>query len=665
MNPSSPVRPFDVLTRFLEREHAYTEASVTKAGMEKQLRFVGYVLDLGYDSARIITCDPLKNTVGGIPRSSFLILAPRKPNGIPPHFSVLRVRDIAPTPLSEQVQQTYFELHKKSMPELDIWTTNELQWGALNCDMLGMMYPDPGDPENVAFAGDQTNIRSPHHYLVYSPPDEVLDLIVNGLIPARREHAWGIGTLRPTETQFHHLLNGSKKIPPIEVRLASADFIGTRTAMFGKTRLGKSNVVKLIAEGLITSPPPNTTVGQIIFDINGEYANDNAQDGGGEEGGSLYKAHADKCVVYALKPRAKTPSKELRLNFYENAPDGMTALRGFLESSGRGSMYIRAFATTDIPEPREVTDHQPVNERKRLVRKVLAYWAILHRAGYPANEAQLAALKMTNGVGRFNPQFDAALRREAYPDKQQPPERIDSLDQLAYEFDLVTRHAKSVRWDLNSSTGNPLFDAGDQALLKFLVPDTGEGPRMLGEYAEYHSPNASAVTKEIVGHVVHGRTVILDLGSASDTMRQYFADMISQELFLRQEWAFTHDRLDRHYVQLYFEEAHNLFPPGGSQDMKGIYARFAKEGAKFHIGMVYSTQSPSTINGELLTQTENFFVGHLSSEQETKALSRLQTAFSGVEQDILRTKQPGYMRMLTKSHRFVIPVQARMFQGRK
>ena len=77
--------------------------------------------------------------------------------------------------------------------------------------------------------------------------------------------------------------------------------------------------------------------------------------------------------------------------------------------------------------------------------------------------------------------------------------------------------------------------------------------------------------------------------------------------------------------------------------------------------MVYSTQSPSTINKELLAQTENFFVGHLSSQDETKALSRIQVAFAGIEGDILRAKTPGYMRMLTMSHRFIIPMQAKLF----
>lgn len=81
--------------------------------------------------------------------------------------------------------------------------------------------------------------------------------------------------------------------------------------------------------------------------------------------------------------------------------------------------------------------------------------------------------------------------------------------------------------------------------------------------------------------------------------------------------------------------------------------------------MVYSTQSPSTISQELLVQTENFFVGHLASTDETKSLTRTQFAFAGVEEDILRARTPGYMRMLTMSNRFVIPVQAKLYQPRR
>ena len=156
--------------------------------------------------------------------------------------------------------------------------------------------------------------------------------------------------------------------------------------------------------------------------------------------------------------------------------------------------------------------------------------------------------------------------------------------------------------------------------------------------------------------------MILDLGNATDEIREYFADMLSWAVFRHQEKKFVSNGLGNHFVQLYFEEAHNVFPTDNNE-FTGVYTRFAKEGAKFHIGMVYSTQSPSTINKELLAQTENFFVAHMSSQAEAEALARLQVQFDGLQQDILRTRTPGYMRMLTFSHRFIIPVQVNKFEA--
>src|SRR5215471_11870361 len=145
--------PIEYLRNFLENEE-----NLEKAKQVNKMRFVGYVLELGYDNAKIITSDPYKLAVGGIPRGSFLVMTPTKPNGISPHFTLLRVTGVSPTPLSTQVQQTYFELHKQSMPELDIWTQGELQWGALDCDVLGMFYASPSDVRQLAFSGDVNNV---------------------------------------------------------------------------------------------------------------------------------------------------------------------------------------------------------------------------------------------------------------------------------------------------------------------------------------------------------------------------------------------------------------------------------------------------------------------------------------------------------------------------
>jgi hypothetical protein len=648
-NAATQGNPIEALRLFLEAEQA-----MEKAKQVDKMRFVGYVLELGFDTAKIITSDPYKLAVGGIPRGSFLIMTPTNAGGTPPHFTLLRVTGVSPTPLSSQVQQTYFELHKKSMPELDVWTQSELQWGALDCDVLGMFYANPTDMKVLEFSGDVNNVVSAHRYNVFAPDDALLRLIVNGMVKSIDRVS--IGELRTMGCGLSSK-GGASSIP---VEISMRDFRGCRTAMFGKTRLGKSNVVKLIAQAMLDATKSDSNVGQLIFDINGEYANDNPQDGNR----SLRSANEARCQVYALTARSGTPSRPLRLNFYEQPAASLEVIGSMLEQDNKGAIYIRSFASVSLPILEGLASLAE-NEKQRAIRKIQFFWAILKKAGFDADEARLRDLGLVStNAKHFNPHFKATLRTAAHAPNAVPPEP-DSLSALVAELEAVVRFRKADPTSalLKSSSGGALFDADDVALLEFFSPNTGAGPSVLRAYKSYHAADAGDFVKEILELIDKGRTVILDLGNATDALRRYFSGMLSAAVFGAQERKFVENALGEKYVQLYFEEAHNLFPPD-SKDLTGVYARFAKEGAKFHIGMVYSTQSPSTINRELLAQTENFFVGHLSSEDEVRALARVQVAFAGSEEDILRARTPGYMRMLTLSHRFVIPVQAVRFEAR-
>ena len=236
-------------------EFVASEDANEKAKNYGQLRFVGYVLEIGYDTVTIITSDPFKITVGGVPRNSLLIMVPSvRVEGAPPHFTLLRVLETASTPLSRETQQTYFELQKKSMPELDVFTQSELQWGALKTSILGMFYPNPVESDRVEFSGDVNNFVSAHKYRVYSPDDKLLDLVINTLVPLKDRFV--IGQLRLTECR---LPLPNKSQPNVSVTISTRDFLASRTAMFGKTRLGKSNVVKLIAQSILKPQKRQTT----------------------------------------------------------------------------------------------------------------------------------------------------------------------------------------------------------------------------------------------------------------------------------------------------------------------------------------------------------------------------------------------------------------------
>lgn len=643
--------PLRELLRFLERERANELAR-----KYEELRFVGYILEIGYDTITIITSDPFKIAVGGVPRNSLLIMVPASLKGLPPHFTLLRVLESAPTPLSKEVQQTYFELQKKSMPELDVFTQSELQWGALKTGVLGMYYAHPEKDNTIEFSGDLNNFVSAHKYRLYAPNDSLLKLIINALVP--EEHRFIIGSLRLTECRLP--LPGTK-LPDVPVNVSTDDFVGARTAMFGKTRLGKSNVVKLIAQSILDTTADkktNTkTVGQLIFDINGEYANDNPQDGSS----SIRSAYPNRCHVYAFTKRDSTPSQPLKLNFYEHPESTLPVLRSLLQSDRKTSTYIQAFSSIDLPSLEELRGLQH-GEQARPLRKVQMFWALLKKAGYSVDEKQLFQLApQGTPVSKFNPGFSQALRTASYGSRPVPdPPR--TLDELVSEFEVINRFRREnpENTALSSSSGRPIFDADDQALLDFLDPRPGSsGPTHIQAYRKYHDAKAGHFTREILDFLDAGETVILDLGNANPEVMTYFSDMLSMAVFQHQVEKFTNDQLNTHYIQIYFEEAHNLFPR--KDDSTTIYTRFAKEGAKYHIGMVYSTQSPTTISHDLLAQTENFFVAHLASQEDVHTLARVNIAYESLANDILLAKTPGYIRMLTRSHRFVVSVQAKEF----
>jgi len=645
--------PLRVLQKFLGQEKANEQAK-----KYDDMRFVGYVLEIGYDTVTIITSDPYKIAVGGVPRNSLLVMVPASYDTLPPHFTLLRVLEAAPTPLSKEVQQTYFELQKKSMPELDIFTQSELQWGALKTGVLGMFYPHPEKMDEVEFSGDLNNFVSAHKYLVYAPNDELLNLMINSMVPD--ENRFPIGDLRLTECR---LPLPNKPQPKITVHVSTKDFVGTRTAMFGKTRLGKSNVVKLIAQSLIETTANTKNVGQLIFDINGEYANDNPQD----DSLSLKSGYPDRCVVYALTPKPSTESTPLKLNFYEQPESSHPIIGSLLRQDGRASGYIHSFISVELPSIDEIRHLSPGSDQTRALRKIQIFWAILRKAGYSINESQLRSRAPTGRpASRFDPGFSTSLRNAAYSSENISPipSPPNTLNELVRELEVINRFRRGNpnHQSLTTGSGNPLFEPDDNSLLEYLEPQPGRsGTTFIQPYKMYHDHNAGDFLREILKYLDSGETVILDLGNANPEVMEYFSKELSRAVFRHQVDKFTNNRLGNHYIQLYFEEAHNLFP--GTGDVTAIYSRFAKEGAKYHIGMVYSTQSPTTVSRDLLAQTENFFIAHLSSQDEVNALAKLNVAYQSLKDDILKAKTVGYIRMLTRSHRFVVSVQARKFMA--
>ena len=108
------------------------------------------------------------------------------------------------------------------MPELDIFTQSELQWGALKTKVLEMFYPHPSEMDSIEFSGDLNNYVSAHKYRLISPDDALLFLVPNSTVPKENRFR-KLGPLRLTECR---LPLPNKKMPDVDIFLSTNDFKG-------------------------------------------------------------------------------------------------------------------------------------------------------------------------------------------------------------------------------------------------------------------------------------------------------------------------------------------------------------------------------------------------------------------------------------------------------
>jgi hypothetical protein len=650
--------------------------------------FAGYIYRMDFTEALVLTNDKWKERINGIPHNSFLVAASFNPGKFSEAHDfdkeVILLRVLGPAPLpedSERLKTIIENNQRKDVDEafaadelngFDPVTQSELQFGGLRCRPLGTFYVEDNQ---LKLGSDIENYLASNRMRVYKPRGDALEIIVNYVDPISRNKAeeealkvgfqalpspFQIGTIRYTSTARLHRSKAEQLVP---LMIQPSDFLARRTAVFGMTRTGKSNTIKTtIAAVKLASIRDDVPVGQLIFDINGEYANATHQD----DGSSI----ADVFGVDQVERfrGIKTEGfKDFRLNFYEDCADALALLKDLVQDdpSKKPATDMANFLGASLETPAQ----EDYSAKYRFERRRSMFHCILHRANYP-KPPNLQNVKFSVGEAATK-HIEAWMAKNerdwdtsnSEPRKLPNPKAGLSFDEACRFFALM-QEANQKSKIPSSTKGSDLLEADDEAFLAVLSGRSSTnlsniiGSKFLQPYSEFHSPTGLTNLPTTIYNLLRsGKIVILDLSVGSPRIRESLSKRIAHYIFIKSMESINRGDMPPSIV-LYIEEAHNLI--GRKDDLTDTWPRVAKEGAKAKIALVYATQEPSSIHPNILANTENWFVTHLNNEDELRSLGKFYD-FADFHDSLKSAQDVGFARIKTLSSPFVIPTQIDRF----
>jgi hypothetical protein len=633
--------------------------------------FIGWTYAIDYEFAYVMTNDIWKAEAKGIPHNCFLLATTINPDKfseaseIEKELILLRVIGSAKLPQDDDMVRTKIDHFQQRTGvfddnrQIDDITQNQLQFGGLKCRILGTFYTHK---DELWLGSDIETFASASRLNVYRPHGSALETIVNYVDPIRRNDAasiarelgiktelqpFKIGSVRYTSTDRMH--RKSEDAEPVPVSIQPSDFLARRTAVLGMTRTGKSNMIKqLVSVVKGVADEGQVPIGQIIYDINGEYANANQQDQG-----AIADIYPEDTIRYRMVETENF--YELRTNFYEQLNEGFGIIQRELEAANRVTTdYVRAFVNMSLDQP----DEKERGTYYRWQRHVAAYKVLLNTAGFTPPSNHRVQFKVSGEVQK--------ILAEYFDGKAPDPAKGLTL-QEAYGWFMALREANQENNITSTSSGNPWVDDTLQNLLDMVAQKRGTGGfisgyRILSDAVKYHSPKRTRdVADEIYEFLAAGKVVILDLSVGDARIRGKISNQIAHKIFHNSMGYFIKGETPPNIV-IYIEEAHNLV--GRRHELTETWPRLAKEGAKYRIALVYATQEVSSMHPNILANTENWFITHLNNDREISELARFYD-FEDFSQSLIRAQDVGFARIKTLSGPFVIPTQIDKFDPEK
>ncbi|MHA1250608.1 MAG: ATP-binding protein [Candidatus Helarchaeota archaeon] len=651
-----------------------------------EVDLVGGIYNMGYEECLILTNDFWKQRAGGIPKNCFLLATVIEPGKVPTSEDdeeIILLRVIGPAQLptenelinirSDAIREIVTEKGRESVKEpsqiIDVLTRNEIQFSGIRAKILGTFYEEiKGRQRILKFGSDIDNFYSASRYKVYKPYGDSLSIIVNYSetvkkieIDKKEENNLSskfvrIGTVRYSSTIRRSKKFEEKKPISVPVMVNIEDFISMKTAIFGMTRLGKSNTMKIIATSVFQySIENNEKIGQLLFDPAGEYAYINPQDKT-----ALSQLGNEFVIIFKYGKESSDENVEpLKLNFYDesNIENIWQIIRNHL--SNLNAQYFKNFIAADVIGPDEGSNNY-YSEKYRAERRRSALYATLMKAGFsPPKDFKMKLVVNKKVLEAINEEFD---ENEKIKSNNKGKVTLNSKNLIKF-WERIAKLNKSQDGRLRNTKGELWVDTDLEAILNvFNAPRTRTGFNALKQLRPLHTPHTDEdYIDKIIRELKNGKIVIIDLSKGDENILQYCSERIINAILQDASQSFRNN-LNLSKIQIFIEEAHRLFNRTKFEKPNEAdpYVRLAKEAAKYKIGLIYATQEVTSVDSQILANTSNWIVTHLNNHKEVKELAKYYDFIDFYDQ-IIKCEDVGFARIKTKSGRFIIPVQIDLF----
>lgn len=524
-------------------------------------------------------------------------------------------------------------------------------------------------------------LDNPVWYVVKDDLDKIFDTAIGSTLNYTSDYYLPIGT--------------SPAFSDYKIRINPDKFFGKHAAILGNTGSGKSCTVASILQSIFSFKYNNDerlkNAHFIIFDTNGEYKRAFI----GDDGLNKYSDKVLVNTFYIDKEGLQVPFWFMNFDdfdfLFEPSPNTQAPILkraiGLAKNTNQvaGTSSLSKFLEKGVLD---LIDLSPDELKKKKCTSSYGNWVYnatndvvgLSNAIIPAGDAILISLQQL--VAQLGSNIDRATEDTTLINlKQKMGEYLSQTNQtklaleknidlpIQFEFEkLINQHFdEAINEQDNSSNrirefvstlrlrlqaylnderiAGPLMlndaDKIHEGLAKFLAFILGDFMKLydsseLDQFTEYYEKQLAKNDPDKVDSAKSSQVTIIDMSLLPFEVLETITGLIGR-LILDFQSRFKGEDRGKMPVVIVLEEAQNYIPEHDRKDKtsisKRVFERIAREGRKYGMSLVVSSQRPSELSKTVLSQCNSFIVHRLQNPDDQKYVRQL---VSVANEDILQ-----------------------------